>query len=87
MISLMMMMITMEMMLSVLVSLINLHLLEIARAHIIVGKTPEEGGDFKLSGRAMFGVILICIAGVIALILLIITIIIKTGLHRNKKDK
>ena len=56
-------------------------------AHIIVGKTPEEGGDFKLSGSAMFGVILACIAGLIALILLIIAIIIRTGLHRNKKDK
>ncbi|XP_065897908.1 fibropellin-1-like isoform X2 [Dysidea avara] len=51
-----------------------------------VGKTPEEGSDFKFSSRTMFGVILACIAGLIALILLIIAIIIKTGVHRSKKD-
>jgi len=51
----------------------------------IVAHTPEEeGGDDGLSGGAIFGIILACIAGLLVLILIIIAIII--GIHKNRRS-
>ena len=52
---------------------------------VFVAQTPEEGsGDDGLSGGAIFGIILACIAGLLVLILIIIAIII--GIHKNRRS-
>jgi len=53
----------------------------------IVGETPEEGEGFKPNGRVMLGAIFICIVALIVIILLIIAVIIKSGVHRSRKDR